>query len=285
MSFQRPTTPRTRSAVYGLFAARDSRSARRSSRSVSALRPRWSASKRMSRARVRALLRAAKGVRVRSVVDAAEVRPVAGVDLDAGAGLEEERHVDLRAGLERGGLGATGRAVALQARLGVGDLEDDRRRQLDVERRALVRGDDGVLVLEEVVRGVADGGLRHVELVVGVGVHEDEVRAVLVQVLHRALVDVARLDLDAGVEGLVDDLARQDVLELGAHERGALARLDVLELDDGPQLALEVEDQAVLQVVRRCHLLETAFVCRPVGARRTRRDQVAVLTWEGAAQV
>src|SRR4051812_7114711 len=231
MSFQRPTTPRTSSAVYGLFAARDSRSPRRSSRSVSALRPRWSASKRMSSARVRALLRAAKGIRVRSVVDSAEVRTVAGVDLDAGAGLEEERHVDLGAGLERGRLGAAGRAVALQARLGVRDLEDDRRGQLDVERQALVGGDERVLVLEEVVGGVTDDGLRHVELVVGVGVHEDEVGAVLVEVLHRPLVDVARLDLGAGVERLVDDLAGEDGLELGTHERRALAGLHVLELD------------------------------------------------------
>src|SRR6476646_3682661 len=123
MSFQRPTTPRTRSAVYGLCAARDSRAPRRSSRSVSALRPRWSASKRMSSARVRALLRAAKGIRVRSVVDAAEVRHVAGVDLDARAGLEEERDLDLGAGLERGGLGATGRAVALQAGLVLRNLQ------------------------------------------------------------------------------------------------------------------------------------------------------------------
>src|SRR3954469_17886632 len=253
MSFQRPTTPRTSSAVYGLFAARDSRSARRSSRSVSALRPRWSASKRMSRARVRALLRAAKGVRVRSVVDAAEVRPVTGVDLDPGAGLEEERHVDLRAGLERRGLRATGGAVALQAGLGVRDLEDDRRGQLDVERQSLVGGHEGVLVLEEVVGGVADDGLRHVELVVGVGVHEDEVGAVLVEVLHRALVDVARLDLGAGVEGLVDDLPGQDGLELGAHEGGPLAGLHVLELDDGPELSLDVEHHAVLQVVGRSH--------------------------------
>src|SRR6478752_8112396 len=166
MSFQRPTTPRTRSAVYGLLAARDSLSPRRSSSRVSALRPRWSASKRMSRARERALVRAAKGIRVRSVVDAAEVRPVTRVDLDARAGLEEERHVDLGAGLERRGLGAAGRAVALEARLGVRDLEDDRRGQLDVERQALVRGHDGVLVLEEVVGGVADDRLGHVELLV-----------------------------------------------------------------------------------------------------------------------
>ena len=121
-----------------------------------------------------------------------------------------------------------------------------------------MRGDLGGLVLQEVVRGVADGGLRDVDLVVGRPVHEDEVGPVLVEVLHVAAVDVGGLDLEAGVERLVDDLAGQDVLELGPHEGRALAGLDVLELHDGPQLALEVEDQAVLQVVGRCHVCSLA---------------------------
>lgn len=56
------------------------------------------------------------------------------------------------------------------------------------------------------------------------------------------------------VERLVDDLAGQHVLELGAHEGRALAGLDVLELDDGPELAsVELEHQAVLEVVRGSH--------------------------------
>jgi hypothetical protein len=92
-----------------------------------------------------------------------------------------------------------------------------------------------------------------VELVVGRRVHEHEVLAVLVQVLHVALVHVRGLDLDARVEGLVDGLAGQDVLQLRADERRAFTGLDVLELDDGPQLALDVQHEAVLQVVGGCH--------------------------------
>ncbi len=92
-------------------------------------------------------------------VHAAEVVPGAGVDLDLGAGLEEQGHLDLVAGLDGGGLGAAGRAVALQAGLGVGDLQDHGGRQLDVERRALVHGDDGLRVLQQEVRGVPDGGV------------------------------------------------------------------------------------------------------------------------------
>ena len=57
----------------------------------------------------------------------------------------------------------------------------------------------------------------------------------------------------SGVERLVDDLAGQHVLELGAHEGAALAGLDVLEPDDGPQLSVEVEHQPVLQVVGGGH--------------------------------
>src|SRR6266852_3661713 len=52
----------------------------------------------------------------------------------------------------------------------------------------------------------------------------------------------------------VDDLARHDVLQLGAHEGAALARLDMLELDNGPELPVEVQRHAVLQVVRGGHV-------------------------------
>ena len=44
-------------------------------------------------------------------------------------------------------------------------------------------------------------------------------------------------------------LPRLDVAELGAHERTALAGLDVLELDDLEQAVVELERDAGLQVV------------------------------------
>src|SRR5690606_12313931 len=84
-------------------------------------------------------------------------------------------------------------------------------------------------------------------------VDEDVVLAVGVQELHRALVDARRLHLRARVERLVHDLAGEDALERGTYERAALAWFDVLELNDGPQLAVEVEHHSVLEVVRRGH--------------------------------
>ena len=88
----------------------------------------------------------------------------------------------------------------------------------------------------------------------------------LVQVGHVALVDGRGLDLDAGVERLVDDLAGHHVLQRGAHEGAALARLDVLELGDGPELALEVEDEAVLEVVGGGHGVSPGRAVSAVGS-------------------
>src|SRR4051794_18962441 len=136
-------TPWTRSTVYSLTGG--SPATTRSSRVAPSGRPRTSDSNRMSSARLRALVRAA--IRT-SLGDAAEVAAVAGVDLDLLPGGDEQRHVDRVTGLQRGGLGAAGRAVALQAGLGVLDGQLHRGGELDVEDPALVRGHDGVLVLQ-----------------------------------------------------------------------------------------------------------------------------------------
>src|SRR5690606_39513616 len=119
-------TPSTMAEVYSLTGG--SFRSLRSARMVSGSSPRSSASKRMSSARRRALPRA-------DTSGPAEVLAGTGVDLDPLAGGDEERHLDLGAGLQGGGLGAAGGAVALQAGLGVGDLELDRGGQVDGEGR------------------------------------------------------------------------------------------------------------------------------------------------------
>ena len=116
-----------------------------------------------------------------------------------------------------------------------------------------MEGNDDVLALEHEISCLANGLGRHVGLLIGLDVHEDVALAVLVRVLHITTVNSGGLHLETGVEGLIDSFAGQDVLDLGTHEGGPLTRLDVLELDHLPQLAFEIEHQAVLQVVRRCH--------------------------------
>ncbi len=70
----------------------------------------------------------------RSGVDAAEVAAVARIDLQLVAGVDEQRHLDLGAGLQRGGFGAAGGAVTLQTRVGLGDDELDGDREFDEQR-------------------------------------------------------------------------------------------------------------------------------------------------------
>jgi len=65
---------------------------------------------------------------------------------------------------------------------------------------------------------------------------------------------VAVSTLTPALNVLSTTLPGKHVLQLGAHEGRALAGLDVLELDDGPELAsVELEHQAVLEVVRGSH--------------------------------
>ncbi|MEY2674519.1 MAG: hypothetical protein RLZZ514_1084, partial [Actinomycetota bacterium] len=59
------------------------------------------------------------------------------------------------------------------------------------------------------------------------------------------LVYVCSLNLDTSIEGAIYNLAGKNVLELGSHESGTLAWLDVLELDYGPKLTVDVQYDSV----------------------------------------
>ena len=100
----------------------------------------------------------------------------------------------------------------------------------------------------------------------------------MVEVLHLPLVDRGPLDLLAGPERLVDHGPGADVLQRGAHEGAALARLHVLELDDLEQVALQLEGHAVLQVVGGDGGMLSSSVDRGGALRRQR---VGVLGGEG----
>ena len=102
---------------------------------------------------------------------------------------------------------------------------------------------------------LTDEFLRNHDLIVRGHIHEHVIVAVLVGILEGAVVYGLEFHLHAGVEGLVNDLARKHVLDGGAHESGSLARLDVLELNDLPQLAVEIQNRAVLDVIGSlCHV-------------------------------
>src|SRR5262245_27422718 len=180
---------------------------------------------------------------------AAEVLPAPSVHLHDVALVQEERHLDHRAGLERGGLRATGGGVAADAWIRLGDLELDEVGELNGDRAALDEEDLDLDVLLEEVTGLSHfvGGER--DLIVCVEVHEVEA-LVLVEVLHALLFEVDELDFFAGTKRVVDDSTEPHVLELGPHEGAALAGLDVLEVDDRVRRPVELNLEALLELRR-----------------------------------
>src|SRR5688500_11198652 len=176
------------------------------------------------------------------------VRVRARIDLDQVADVDEQRDRDLRAGLDRRGLLDVARGVTADAGLRGGDLEEHERRQRDVDR-ALVEEQHAArqVVLHEVGR-LADQLARDRDLLVALLVHEDQVVAFLVEELHLALLDVGRLELLAGPDVPLDDGAGEEVLELRPRERGPLAGLDELELDDGVRVPVDEDLETLADV-------------------------------------
>src|SRR5262245_38480928 len=175
-----------------------------------------------------------------------------GVDLDAVARVDEQRHLHDSAGLSGSRFLGAGHSVALHARFGLGNRQLDRGRQIDTDNFVLVHLQHRGVAVLQIQHRVAQGRGLDVHLVVGGVVHEDVmVFALAVEQLHLALVDDCLLELLVGAVGATDDGACAHVLELRSNERAALARLDVLELDDLEQALGQVERHAVLQVVGR----------------------------------
>ena len=92
--------------------------------------------------------------------------------------------------------------------------------------------------------------MRERELLVRLLVHEVHLVAVVVEVLHLLDLRVDARELLARAERLVDNGACVEVLQLRPDEGAALAGLDVLELDDPPRRAVDLDVHPVLELVR-----------------------------------
>ena len=100
------------------------------------------------------------------------------------------------------------------------------------------------------VERVGDRVARQVDLLVALLVHEDDVVARVVEVLHLLDLGVDARELLARSERPVDDRARVERLHLRPYERATLAGLHVLELDDAPRRAVELDVHPVPKLVR-----------------------------------
>src|SRR5947208_2129780 len=132
-------------------------------------------------------------------------------DADLVALVDERRDVDDEAGFERRRLDLRARGRALDAGHRFLDDEIYGRRQLDADRLHVVElhTDDGVR--NEVVLRVAHRFVRNVDLLVGRRVHEVVMVAVVVQILHLALVERRALDVLLGSELLIGQRAGPDI--------------------------------------------------------------------------
>jgi len=92
--------------------------------------------------------------------------------------------------------------------------------------------------------------VRQRRLLERVLVHEDDLVTGVVEVLHVLCLGAHARELLAGTKRLLDDGATGQRLQLRPHERTALAGLDVLELDDAPDIALQLDVHSVLKLVR-----------------------------------
>ena len=75
----------------------------------------------------------------------------------------------------------------------------------------------------------------------------------MVEIGHISLLEDCHLNLDTSIEGLLYYFTGENLLHLGANECWAFAWLNMLELNDGPQLAIDIERHAILQIIRCCH--------------------------------
>ena len=80
------------------------------------------------------------------------------------------------------------------------------------------------------------------------------IHAIVVEVLHDLLLKAKRLELRAGVEGVVDHATRTDIAQLRANECATFTWLHVLEFNDDPEFVLIFDAHSVTEISgRNCH--------------------------------
>ena len=161
----------------------------------------------------------------------------------------------IRPGLGRGGLASAGLRVAGEARLRLDHCEIHGHGHLDPDRLALVaRAIERHPVLE-VLRGLTQLIGREDELVVRVVVHEVEIAVVAVEELDRPLLHGGARPFRPGLERALDGLAALDVAQGDADLRRSSTHLDVVVIEDLPELAVELDGDALLEFAGADHVV------------------------------
>ena len=150
-------------------------------------------------------------------------------------------------GVDSRGLGTTLNGIALEARVGLGDLGLDEHGRINTHEVLVCIQKLANVILAQPLRIIADEIGRDRNLIVGLHIHEVVVIAIAVEILHLGSGEGNALELRASVAGLLDNTTSPEVLGLIANERTALARLDMLELDDSAILSLILRPRPFLK--------------------------------------
>ena len=137
--------------------------------------------------------------------------------------------------------------------LGRGHLHVDGARHLHVAGPLVDEEDVDLVVGEDPAHRLGGELAGDLDLLVVAAVHEHRRLTRVVEVLHLARLGPHRPELLAGAKGLVDHRAVGDLAQLGAHERPALAGLDVLKLEDPVDRPVDLDVTAVLELVGGDH--------------------------------
>ena len=189
-----------------------------------------------------------------------------GINTDNGAVVDEQGNLNGSAGLESSGLKSVGSGIALEAGLGINDLELNECGGLYGEDLSLAGNElTGHLFLNEsevVAKNVGIKG-NHVE---GLGIHEVVKLAVVVGILHILSLNECGLELCGGVKAVLVDGAGYNVLVLGTNESCTLSGLNVLEFDNLVYATVHLKGNAVSEIScgNCCH-----FYCPPKNIKLT----------------
>ncbi len=193
-------------------------------------------------------------VPLRNSLRSGKILAGSGVDLDLVADVAEQRNADLCAGLNNRGFGCTGCSVALEAGLGIGNLQLDKHRGLNCKGIVVVRIDLDHVVLFDELHVVADNILTKRNLVERLCVHEGIEIAILIQILILLAVDPCLREFLRRTESSLCNTAVNNIFQLGSYERSTFAGLNMLELNDLENAAVFFNRNAIPEITCRNHI-------------------------------
>ena len=93
---------------------------------------------------------------------------------------------------------------------------------------------DCIGIFQHVIGGIANRNGLDCHLIVSSAIHEHKIFAIFIKELHIAFFQNGYIDFDASIESSIHNFSRENRAQFGTNECWALARLNVLEINNCP---------------------------------------------------